>query len=68
MREDLQDEPILTPDGLVVLHVSGRVDGTCVEVLRELTEKEKVAKGGLAIDLTDISLVSREAVETLALA
>jgi hypothetical protein len=61
-------ERILTPDGLVVLRVSGRIDVTCVEVLRELTEKEKTTKDGLAIDLTDVSLVSREAVEALALA
>jgi hypothetical protein len=46
----------------------GRIDVTCVEVLRELREKEKTTKGGLAIDLTEVSLVSREAVEALALA
>jgi len=61
-------ERILAPDGFEVLHVSGCIDGTHVETLRELTQKEKRAKGGLAIDLTEVTLVSREAVEALALA
>ena len=61
-------ERVLSPDGFVVLRVCGRIDGTCVEVLRELTEKEKKTKGGLAIDLTEVSLVSGEVVEALALA
>jgi hypothetical protein len=59
-------ERILAPDGFVVLHVSGRIDGTHVETLRELTQKEKIAKGGLAIDLTEVTLVSSEAVKALA--
>jgi STAS domain-containing protein len=61
-------EQILTPDGLVVLRVSGRIDAAHVEVLRELTEKEKITKGALTIDLTEVSLVSHEAVGALALA
>jgi len=61
-------ERILTPDGLVVLRVSGRIDGAHVEALRGLTQKEKITKGGVAIDLTEVSLVSHEAVEALALA
>jgi hypothetical protein len=61
-------ERILTPDGLVVLRVSGRIDAAHVETLRELTQKEKITKGGLAIDLTEVRLVSHEAVEALALA
>jgi hypothetical protein len=48
--------------------VSGRIDGTCFEVLRELTDKEKITKGALAIDLTEVTLVCHEAVQALALA
>jgi anti-anti-sigma regulatory factor len=57
---------VLTPDGFIVLRVSGRIDGTHVEMLRELTDG-KTTKG-LAIDLTEVTLVSREAVEVLTLA
>ena len=58
---------VLTPDGFVVLRVSGRIDRAHVEALWELTEKEKTTKG-LAIDLTEVTLVSHEAVEVLSLA
>jgi hypothetical protein len=61
-------ERIFTPDGLVVLRVSGHIDAEHVETLRELTQKEKVTKDGMAIDLTEVFLVSHEAVEALALA
>ena len=61
-------ERVLTPDGPLVLRVSGRIDAAHVEALRELTQKEKITKGGLVIDLTEVSLVSQEAVEALALA
>ena len=61
-------ERVITPDGFVVLRLSGRIDGTHVEALRELTQKEKITKGGLALDLTEITLVSHEAVEALSLA
>ena len=60
-------ERVLAPGGFVVLRVSGRIDGTQVETLRELTDKDKTTKG-LAIDLTDVTLVSHEAVEFLTLA
>jgi anti-anti-sigma regulatory factor len=60
-------ERILTPGGFVVLRLSGRIDGAHVETLQELTSKEKTTKG-LAIDLTEVTLVSREAVEVLTLA
>ena len=60
-------ERVLTPDGFGVLRVSGRIDGTHVQTLRELTDKRKTTKG-LAIDLTEVTLVSREAVEVLTLA
>ncbi len=58
---------VLAPGDFVVLRVSGRIDGTHVETLRELTDKGKTTKG-LEIDLTEVTLVSREAVEVLTLA
>jgi len=48
-------EPVLAPDGFVVLRVSGRIDGTYVATLRESMEKEKTTKSGLAIDLTEVT-------------
>ena len=60
-------ERVLAPGGFVVLRVSGRIDGAHVETLRELTDKARTTKG-LAIDLTEVTLVSREAVEVLTLA
>ena len=60
-------ERVLTPDGFVVLRMSGRIDCTYIATLRELMEKE-ATKGGLAIDLTEVTLVSREAVDALAVA
>ena len=59
-------ERVLYPDGFVVLSVSGRIDGTHVETLQELTDTEITKR--LAIDLTEVTLVSREAVEVLTLA
>ena len=59
-------ERVLTSDGFGVLRVSGRIDGTHVKTLQELTDTE-ITKG-LAIDLTEVTLVSREAVEVLTLA
>jgi len=58
---------VLSPDGLVVLRVSGRIDRTQVETLSELTKKEKITKG-LAIDLTEVTVVSLEAVRALTIA
>ena len=57
---------VLSPDDSAVLRVSGRIDCTYVETLRELIEKEKTMKGRLAIDLAEVTLVSQEAVEALA--
>jgi hypothetical protein len=59
---------VLTPDGFVVLRVSGRIDRAYVEVLRELTENEKTANGRLALDLTEVTLVSLEVVRALTVA
>ena len=61
-------ERVLSPDGFAVLRVSGRIDCTYVETLWESMEKEKITKGGLAIDLNEVTLVSQEAVEALAVA
>jgi len=61
-------ERVLSPDGFAVLRVSGRIDCTRVETLRESMEKEETTKGKLAIDLAEVTLVSQEAVEVLAAA
>ena len=61
-------ERVLTPVGLVVFRVSGRIDGASFEVLQELTENEKTAKGRLALDLTEVTVVSFEAVRALTVA
>ena len=58
-------ERIFTPVGFVVFRVSGHIDGAYVEVLQELTENEKTAKGRLALDLTEVTVVSLEAVRAL---
>ena len=61
-------ERVLTPVGFVVFRVSGRIDGTHVDVLRELIESEKTGKGRLALDLTEVTVVSLEAVRALTVA
>ena len=58
---------VLSPDGLVVWRVSGRIDGTHVEALWELSETEKTTKD-LAIDLEEVTVVSLEAVRVLTVA
>ena len=58
-------ERVVTPDDFVVFRVSGRIDCAYVEVLQELIENEKTAKGRLALDLTDVTVVSLEAVRAL---
>ena len=59
---------ILTPVGLVVFRVSGRIDCAYIEVLHELTENQETAKGRLALDLTEVTVVSLEAVRALSVA
>ena len=59
---------IPTPVGLVVFRVSGRIDCAYVEVLLELIENEKRSKGTLVLDLTEVTLVSLEAVRALSVA
>jgi hypothetical protein len=46
----------------VVLRMSGRITGEGVDVLRRALEKDRV----LAVDLTDVDLVDRDAVTVLA--
>ena len=62
----LKIERILSPDDSIVLRVSGRIDGTYVPTLQESIQKEKATKRRLVIDLTDVTLVSPEAVAALA--
>ena len=59
---------VLTPGGFVVFRVSGRIDGASFEVLQELIENEKTAKGRLALDLTEVTVVNFEAVRALTVA
>jgi anti-anti-sigma regulatory factor len=56
---------VLTPDGFIILRVSGRIDCTSAEVLQELTEIEKTGKGRCSLDLTEVTVVSLEAVRAL---
>lgn len=57
-------ERVLAPNGFVVVRVSGRIDGTYVEVLEELMENEKT-KSEFALDLAEVTLVSLDAVRVL---
>ena len=61
-------ERVPTLVGFVVFRVSGRIDCAYVEVLHELTENEETAKSRLALDLTEVTLVSLEAVRALSTA
>jgi hypothetical protein len=58
-------ERVVTPSGFVVFRVSGRIDCEYIEVLQELTENEKTAKSRLALDRTEVTVVSLEAVRAL---
>jgi hypothetical protein len=55
---------VVIAEELVVLFVSGRITGEHVDMLRGVLEQES---GGFAIDLTNVLLVDREAVELLTL-
>jgi hypothetical protein len=54
---------LVSAEKLVVLRVSGRIQAEHVDTLRELLGREK---DGVAIDLTEVILVDREAVRLLA--
>jgi anti-anti-sigma regulatory factor len=56
-------ERILDGEDFVVLRVSGRIQGESVDTLREVIGQEK---GRLALDLTEVMVVDREAVRLLA--
>lgn len=58
-------ERIVSPHGFVVLQISGRIDGPDVGILHELMEGEHKAKNALAIDLRDVTLISRDAIHFL---
>ena len=51
-----------------MFRVTGRIDCAYVEVLLELIANEKRSKGRLALDLTEVTLVSLEAVRALSTA
>jgi anti-anti-sigma regulatory factor len=57
---------VVYPDASVVLHISGRIDAADVEMLGELIERELTAQSALAMDLTEVTLVSRDAIKVLA--
>ena len=61
-------ERVVTPSGFVVFRVSGRIDSAYIDVLQELIEKEKTAKSRVVLDLTDVTVVSLEAVRALTVA
>ena len=58
-------ERVVTPSGFVVFRVSGRIDREYAEVLQELIENEKTAEARVALDLTEVTVVSLEAVKAL---
>jgi anti-anti-sigma regulatory factor len=58
-------ERFVGPDGIVVLQISGRIDGPAVEVLRELMESETTSKSIVALDLRNVTLISRDAITLL---
>jgi hypothetical protein len=55
---------LVSGEKLVVLRVSGRIQAEHVDTLRELLRREK---DRVAIDLTEVILVDREAVRLLAI-
>jgi anti-anti-sigma regulatory factor len=56
-------ERLVDGENCVVLRVSGRIHGVYVDTLREVIGQEK---GRLALDLTEVLVVDREAVRLLA--
>ena len=52
----------------MILRVSGRIDGNYISTLWESMEKERPTNCGFAIDLAEVTLMCREAVEVLLLA
>ena len=60
----LRSDPVVTGEDPAILHISGQITGQDVNLLRALLEQER---GAVAVDLKDVLLVDREAVELLAL-
>ena len=56
-------ERLVDEEEFVLLRVSGRIDGENVDTVREVIGQEK---GRVALDLTEVRLVDREAVRLLA--
>ena len=52
---------VVTAENLVALFISGRITGEHVDILRGVLEQES---GGFAIDLKNVLLVDREAVNS----
>lgn len=57
-------ERLVGGEDLVVLRLSGRIHGEHVDTLRELLGREE---GRVVVDLSEVSLVDREAVRLLGL-
>jgi hypothetical protein len=57
------DRVVIGP-GRLILHISGRITGKDVDLLRRLVEQERSV---VAIDLKDVLLVDRDAIRLLAL-
>ena len=58
-------ERVVGPDGNVVLQISGRIDDPDIEILRELTESRTPSKSTAALDLRNVTLISRDAIKLL---
>ena len=58
-------ERVVGPDGVVVLQISGRIDDPDVEIVRELIESEMTSKSTVALDLRNVTLISRAAIKLL---
>jgi hypothetical protein len=64
MTTSCRIDRVVSSESLVVLFVSGGVTGEHIDMLRGVLEQESV---GFAIDLKNVVLVDREAVNLLAL-
>ena len=58
-------ERVVGPDGIVELQISGRIDGPDIENLCELMEGETARKSTMALDLRNVTLISRDAIKLL---
>jgi len=58
-------ERVVGPDGIVVLQISGRINDPDVEIVRELMQSETTRKSTVALDLRNVTLVSRDAIKLL---